>query len=75
MANGYLVRITTRRLGGGEPLSEDWYAHIPERREAIAAVEKAAGVAPGGDATIRTSIGHDVLIARDVLEGEVERAP
>ena len=39
MSHGYIIELTKPPAADGEPLKEIWYAHIPDKKRAIKAVE------------------------------------
>jgi hypothetical protein len=49
-----------------------WYAHIPDKRQAIEAVRKASS--RRSTIHVRTKMRHDLLIQLGIAEGNVARA-
>jgi hypothetical protein len=72
MADGYIIELTNPRAAEGKPAKEIWYAHIPDRKRAIRAVRKAAGVGKAVAVDIVRPERHRILLERlALLEGEV----
>ena len=71
MADGYLIEVTTPQAGGEAPIKELWYAHIPSKSEALAAVREKAKVAVGAKVEIVKPLTHLILTEVSVPEGEV----
>jgi hypothetical protein len=73
MADGCIVKVTTSRMGGGSPMVEIWYAHIPDHEVAVEAVRKAAGATADTDVKVVKPVRHDVLVELAVPENGVKR--
>jgi hypothetical protein len=66
-AKGWIVRVTTKRLGGGPPSVAIYDVAIPDAADAIEAVRRACGAGPG---TIGETIA-ELPPGNDLRDGEV----
>ena len=64
---GWIVRVTTKRVGGGHPTVAIYDVAIPDAAEALEAVRRACGAGP--DAIVET-IG-ELPSGTDLRDGEV----
>jgi hypothetical protein len=68
MADGYLVEVTTPQENEAAPVKALWYAHIPGKEDALAAVRKEAGVPDGATVEIVKPLTHLILTQVSVPE-------
>ena len=66
-AKGWIVRVTTKRLGGGPPSVEIYDVAIPDAADAVEAVRKACGA--GADTVVETIA--ELPPGTDLRDGEV----
>ena len=64
---GWIVRVTTKRVGGGHPTVAIYDVAIPDAAEALEAVRRACGAGPD---TIVETIG-ELPSGTDLRDGEV----
>lgn len=74
MADGWAVVVSTPALDGGNPTDEMFYAHIPGRADAEAAVRTLARV-NGELVEARSIVAHNAFVEMGIAEGEVRRWP
>lgn len=72
MADGWMVEVTTQRMGGGS-LTEVWYAHIPNRAQAEDAVRMRVQSTPDVEILARSTVPHNALVALGCPEGGVSQ--
>lgn len=69
---GWVVRVTTKRLGGGAPAVELFNAHIADEQQAVAAVRKLAGASTDTIVEAVEQLSASVLAGLGLEDGKVE---